>query len=41
MEKVGTFYGHLDYFTAIWYSSWAYGNVVVIRYVFPRFGTLC
>jgi hypothetical protein len=36
MEIVGTFYGHLEYFKAIpRYILWPFGNVVVIRYVFP------
>jgi hypothetical protein len=35
------FYGHLEYFTAIWYSLWPFGNVVVIWHNFPRFGKLC
>jgi hypothetical protein len=30
----GTFYGHLVYFMA-------FGNLVVIWYIFPRFGILC
>jgi hypothetical protein len=30
------FYGHLEYFTA----SQVLGNVVVIWYIFPRFGIL-
>jgi hypothetical protein len=25
MKQVGTFYGHLVYFTAIWYSLWLFG----------------
>jgi hypothetical protein len=25
MEDVGTLYGHLVYFTAIWYSLWPFG----------------
>jgi hypothetical protein len=25
MEDVGIFYGHLVYFTAIWYISWPFG----------------
>jgi hypothetical protein len=28
-----------DYFTAIWYIVWPFGNFVVIRYILPRFGT--
>jgi hypothetical protein len=25
MENVGIFYGHLVYFTAIWYILWTFG----------------
>jgi hypothetical protein len=25
MEDVGTFYGHLVYFTSIWYILWTFG----------------
>jgi hypothetical protein len=24
-----------------WYILWSFGNVVVIWYIFPRFGKLC
>jgi hypothetical protein len=41
IEAVGTFDGRFEYFTAIWYILWPLGNVVVIWYVFPRFGILC
>jgi hypothetical protein len=41
MENAGIFYGHLEYFTIIWYLLWPLGNVVVIWYIFPRFGILC
>jgi hypothetical protein len=34
-------YGHLEYFTVIWYTLWPFGNVVVIWYIFPRLGMLC
>jgi hypothetical protein len=37
MEDVGTFYSHLDYFTAIWYSLrlfW-YTYLIKIMYIFP------
>jgi hypothetical protein len=27
MEKVGIFYDHLEYFTAIWYILWPFGIV--------------
>jgi hypothetical protein len=40
-ENVGIFYVHLEHFTAIWYIMWPFGNVVVIWYIFPHFGTLC
>jgi hypothetical protein len=32
MENDGIFYGHLEYFTVIWYILWPY---------FPHFGMLC
>jgi hypothetical protein len=38
MENAGIFYGHLEYFTVIWYILWPLGNVVVIWYIFTRFG---
>jgi hypothetical protein len=31
----------LEYFTAIWYILWPFGNVVVIWLYFSRFGILC
>jgi hypothetical protein len=34
MENVGIFYGHLEYFTAIWYIFGLFDNVVVIWYIF-------
>jgi hypothetical protein len=37
MENAGIFYGHLVYFTAIWYILWPCGNVMVIWYIFFRF----
>jgi hypothetical protein len=40
-ENAGKFYGHWEYFTAIWYNLRPLGNVVVNWYTFPRFGTLC
>jgi hypothetical protein len=40
MENAGIFYGLLEYFTVMWYILWPFGNVVVIWYIFPRFGTL-
>jgi hypothetical protein len=33
-------FASLEYITASWYSLWASGNSVVIRYVFPRIGIL-
>jgi hypothetical protein len=41
MENAGIFRRHLEYFTAIWYILCPFGNVVVIWYMFPRFGILC
>jgi hypothetical protein len=42
MENAVIFtYGHLEYFRVIWYILWPFGNVVVIWYIFPRFGILC
>jgi hypothetical protein len=38
MKTAGIFYGHLEYFTVIWYILWPFGNVVVIWYTFTRFG---
>jgi hypothetical protein len=50
MEDVDLFYGHLVYFTAIWYILdilwlfWIFcghfGYFMVIWYIFPRFGML-
>jgi hypothetical protein len=31
----------LEYFTVIWFILWPFGNVVVIWYIFVRFGILC
>jgi hypothetical protein len=28
MENVGIFYGHSEYFTAIWYILWPFENLV-------------
>jgi hypothetical protein len=36
----GIFYDYSEYFTVIWYILWPFGNVVVIWYIFPRFGIL-
>jgi hypothetical protein len=41
MKNLGIFFDHLFYFTAIGNILWSFGNVVVIWYIFPRFGTLC
>jgi hypothetical protein len=35
------FYSHLEYFRVIRYILWPFGYVVVIWYIFPRFGILC
>jgi hypothetical protein len=37
MKNAGIIYGHLEYFTAIWYILWPFGNVVVICDIFPQF----
>jgi hypothetical protein len=39
MEKFGTFFGHFEYITAIWYILWTFGNFVAICYISPLFGT--
>jgi hypothetical protein len=31
----------LVFFMVIWYILWLFDNVVVIGYIFPRFGILC
>jgi hypothetical protein len=36
MEDVGTFYGHLVYFTVIWYNIC--GHLLYFLVIFPRFG---
>jgi hypothetical protein len=41
MEKVGIFFGHLEYTTAIGYIFGPFGNLVAIWYLFHRFGILC
>jgi hypothetical protein len=41
MENAGIFYGRLEYFTVIWCILWPFGNVLVIWYIFTRFGILC
>jgi hypothetical protein len=40
MEKVGIFYGHLQYFEAIGHILWLLGNLEVIWCIFHRFGIL-
>jgi hypothetical protein len=35
MENVGTFHGHLEYITAIWYTLGPFGNLVVSGYISP------
>jgi hypothetical protein len=37
METVDIFYSHLEYFAAIWYTLWSFGNVVIIWYFFTVF----
>jgi hypothetical protein len=42
MENVGISNGHLEYFTAIWYILWSFGNVVIIWYIyFSQFLVYC
>jgi hypothetical protein len=40
MKDVGKLYGHLVYFTAIWYILWPFGTFLVILVYFSRFGML-
>jgi hypothetical protein len=40
MKDVGIFYAHLEYILDIWYILWPLCNLVVIWYIFYRFGTL-
>jgi hypothetical protein len=40
MKHVDIYSGHLEYFTANWYIVWAFGNFLVICYIFPHFGIL-
>jgi hypothetical protein len=35
MENVVIYSGHLEYFTTIGHILWAFGNLVVIWYIFP------
>jgi hypothetical protein len=39
-EKTGKFYGHLVYFTAIWYIAFSFGVFVAIWVYFSSFGML-
>jgi hypothetical protein len=41
MDKVEIFYGRFEYITAIWKILWAFGNLLAIWYIFPRFGIVC
>jgi hypothetical protein len=41
MENVGIFFGHLEYFTAIWYILWQFGIYGYHWYIFSSFGVLC
>jgi hypothetical protein len=41
METVDIFYSQLEYFTAILYTFWSFGNVATIWYFFTVFGILC
>jgi hypothetical protein len=48
MEDVAIFYGHLVYFTAIWYILWPFGLLylnlvyfVAIWSTIPQFGIFC
>jgi hypothetical protein len=38
MENVGIFYGHLEYFNAIWYILWPFGIVCGHLIYFSQFG---
>jgi hypothetical protein len=40
MENCVIYSGHLEYFATIGYILWAFGNFVVILYIFPHFGIL-
>jgi hypothetical protein len=37
MDKVGVFYGKLEYFTAMWYILGTFGNLMKIWYIFTLF----
>jgi hypothetical protein len=34
-EKVGVFYGQMEYITDIWYILWPFGNLIEIWYKPP------
>jgi hypothetical protein len=38
LEKVDIFYGHLEYFSAIWYKLWPFGIICGSWVYFSRFG---
>jgi hypothetical protein len=40
-KMLAELYGLLEYFTAIWYIIWPFGNIMVIWYIFPRFVIFC
>jgi hypothetical protein len=40
LKDVGLFYGHLVYFTDIWYISWPFGILCDTLVYFSRFGML-
>jgi hypothetical protein len=47
MEKFGTFFGHFEYITAIWYNLWPFGTIyghlvqfMAIWYNLWPFGTI-
>jgi hypothetical protein len=35
MENAGIFFGHLEYFTVMWYILWPFGNVFGNLVQFP------
>jgi hypothetical protein len=40
MENVSSFYGYLEYIIAMWYVLGPFDNLLIIWYIFPRFGML-
>jgi uncharacterized protein YqcC (DUF446 family) len=40
MESFGIFYGHLEFFTAIWYIFGQLVKLWLVWYIFPHFGIL-